>query len=308
LFSWRLVLRLKNGWAIHGDWISEQFARLLLQKPPETAFNNFPDPGMTFRAVNQCMIAMKINRYKHLNVNVFPTRGEMGLAAGRDIEARVAGLLKVKDEVRMVFAAAPSQNEMLDYLALSEIIDWGRVTAFHMDEYIGLNGGAAQLFSKYLQSRLFDRVRMKNVHILNGSADTAYESVRYAALISESPLDVICLGIGENGHIAFNDPPVADFNDPLIVKEVAPVMPYAAGQRGMFRKPGGGAGKGPHSDHTCHLWCIAPLLCGAGQQQEGGCLQYHQWTCHSCLPCFGVAEASRLQLLFRQGFFRRAVK
>ncbi len=212
---------MKNGWAIHGDWISEQFARLLLQKPPETAFNNFPDPGMTFRAVNQCMIAMKINRYKHLNVNVFPTRGEMGLAAGRDIEARVAGLLKVKDEVRMVFAAAPSQNEMLDYLALSEIIDWGRVTAFHMDEYIGLNGGAAQLFSKYLQSRLFDRVRMKNVHILNGSADTAYESVRYAALISESPLDVICLGIGENGHIAFNDPPVADFNDPLIVKEVA---------------------------------------------------------------------------------------
>jgi glucosamine-6-phosphate deaminase len=164
---------------------------------------------------------MKINRYKHLNVNVFSTRDEMGRAAGRDVETRVAGLLKIKDEVRMVFAAAPSQNEMLDYLAGSELIDWGRVTAFHMDEYIGLNGGAEQLFSKYLQRRLFDRVRMKQVHLISGNADTVAEAVRYAALISEAPLDIICLGIGENGHIAFNDPPVADFNDELIVKEVS---------------------------------------------------------------------------------------
>jgi len=164
---------------------------------------------------------MKINRYKHLNVNVFPTRGEMGRAAGRDVEARVAGLLKIKDEVRIVFAAAPSQNEMLDYLAGSELIDWGRVTAFHMDEYIGLNGGAEQLFSRYLQRRLFDRVRMKQVHLLNGNSDTVAEAARYSALISEAPLDVICLGIGENGHIAFNDPPVADFNDALVVKEVS---------------------------------------------------------------------------------------
>lgn len=164
---------------------------------------------------------MKINRYKHLNVNVFSTRDEMGRAAGRDVEARVAGLLKIKDEVRMVFAAAPSQNEMLDYLAGSELIDWGRVTAFHMDEYIGLNGGAEQLFSKYLQRRLFDKVRMKRVHFINGNADTAVEATRYAALINEAPLDIICLGIGENGHIAFNDPPVADFNDVLLVKEVS---------------------------------------------------------------------------------------
>ncbi|MDX9729900.1 MAG: glucosamine-6-phosphate deaminase [Bacteroidales bacterium] len=164
---------------------------------------------------------MKINRYKHLNVNVFSTRDDMGRAAGKDVEARVTGLLKIKDEVRMVFAAAPSQNEMLDYLAGSELIDWGRVTAFHMDEYIGLNGGAEQLFSKYLQRRLFDKVRMKQVHLIGGNADTVAEAVRYAALISEAPLDIICLGIGENGHIAFNDPPVADFNDELIVKEVS---------------------------------------------------------------------------------------
>ncbi|MDX9902909.1 MAG: glucosamine-6-phosphate deaminase [Bacteroidales bacterium] len=164
---------------------------------------------------------MRINRYKHLKVNVFPTRVEMGNAAGRDVEACIARLLEDKDEVRMVFAAAPSQNEMLDYLAESELIDWSRVTAFHMDEYIGLNGGAEQLFSIYLTRRLFGRVKMKDVHLINGNADPEKEAERYSALITAAPLDIICLGIGENGHIAFNDPPVADFNDPLIVKKVS---------------------------------------------------------------------------------------
>lgn len=144
----------------------------------------------------------------------------MGLAAGRDVEARVAGLLKVKEEVRMVFAAAPSQNEMLDYLAGSELIDWSRVTAFHMDEYLGLNGGADQLFSLYLSRRLFSKVTMKNVFLIDGNADTEEEAERYSALLSEAPIDVICLGIGENGHIAFNDPPVADFSDARVVKKV----------------------------------------------------------------------------------------
>jgi glucosamine-6-phosphate deaminase len=163
---------------------------------------------------------MRINRYKNLNVNVFPTRLEMGLAAGRDVEARVAGLLKVKEGVRMVFAAAPSQNEMLDYLAGSELIDWSRITAFHMDEYLGLNGGADQLFSLYLSRRLFSKVRMKNVFLINSDADTEEEAERYSALLTEAPIDVICLGIGENGHIAFNDPPVADFSDKQVVKKV----------------------------------------------------------------------------------------
>jgi len=164
---------------------------------------------------------MKINKYKHLNVNVFPTREEMGLAAGQEVEACVARLLRSRDEVRMVFAAAPSQNEMLDYLAGSELIDWKRVTAFHMDEYIGLDKGAEQLFSRYLQRKLFGRVNMKKVWLIDGNRDPVLEAIRYSALVREAPIDVICLGIGENGHIAFNDPPVADFNDPLIVKKVS---------------------------------------------------------------------------------------
>jgi glucosamine-6-phosphate deaminase len=164
---------------------------------------------------------MRINSYKHLNVNVFPTRQEMGRAAGRDVEERVEALLKVKDEIRMIFAAAPSQNEMLDYLAGSEVIDWSRVTAFHMDEYLGLNGGSDQRFSLYLSRRLFSKVRMKKVHLLDGNADFKEEARRYSSLLIEAPIDIICLGIGENGHIAFNDPPVADFSDTSIVKKVS---------------------------------------------------------------------------------------
>lgn len=163
---------------------------------------------------------MKIKNHNNLNVSVFPTRREMGTAAGRDVEGKIIELLQVKDEIRMIFAAAPSQNEMLEYLASSSLIDWSRIIGFHMDEYIGLNGASGQLFSTYLRERLFDRVCLKKVHIINGNADYEEEAERYSRLVSEAAIDIICLGIGENGHIAFNDPPVADFSDPLTVKKV----------------------------------------------------------------------------------------
>lgn len=163
---------------------------------------------------------MRISKYKYLNVNVFPTREALGEAAGRDIELKIKELLQTRGEVRMIFAAAPSQNEVLDYLAASRRIEWSRVTAFHMDEYIGLHPDAGQLFSQYLEERLFSKVKMKKVWLINGNGDVAAEAQRYASLLEESPIDIICLGIGENGHIAFNDPSVADFNDPLVVKEV----------------------------------------------------------------------------------------
>lgn len=166
------------------------------------------------------LMNMKINKFEKLNINVFPTRQELGDAAGRAMEEKIVALLQEKDEVRLVFAAAPSQNETLDYLASSNLIDWSKIIAFHMDEYIGLSKDAEQLFAHYLDRRLFSKVRMKRVFLLNGNGDVASEARRYASLINEAPIDIICLGIGENGHIAFNDPPVADFNDPLVVKEV----------------------------------------------------------------------------------------
>src|SRR5665648_35555 len=163
---------------------------------------------------------MKVRNIKKLDVNVFPSREEMGESAGKDIENKIIELLQFKPEIRMIFAAAPSQNEVLSYLANSGKIEWNRITAFHMDEYIGLDNSASQLFSVYLNDRLFGKVNLKKVYLIDGNSSLEEEIASYSALITEAPIDIVCLGIGENGHIAFNDPPVADFNDPQIIKKV----------------------------------------------------------------------------------------
>jgi glucosamine-6-phosphate deaminase len=163
---------------------------------------------------------MRITNKNNLNINVFSTRIEMGTAAGRDIESKIVELQKKQDEIRIIFAAAPSQNEMLDYLATSKIIEWGKIVTFHMDEYIGLGKDSSQLFSTYLKERLFDRVKPKKVNLINIQGDIKVEIERYSLLIAEAPVDIVCLGIGENGHIAFNDPPVADFADSNVMKKV----------------------------------------------------------------------------------------
>ena len=156
-----------------------------------------------------------------LKVNVYTDRRAMGAAAGADVAAAMRRLLSSKPNVRMIFAAAPSQNETLETLVAAGGIDWSRVTAFHMDEYIGLADDAPQRFGRYLRDHLFDRVRPGRVHLINISNNIDDECRRYGQLLREAPIDIVCLGIGENGHIAFNDPPVADFNDPLTIKPVA---------------------------------------------------------------------------------------
>lgn len=155
-----------------------------------------------------------------LRVRVYRSRDEMGKAAGEAVAAKIKELLAQKESIRIVFAAAPSQNEMLGALASDREIEWQRVTAFHMDEYIGLPDGAVQAFSRYLKDRLFDRVKPGQVQYIDGTNASGEECSRYEALLREAPIDIVCLGIGENGHIAFNDPPVADFSDPLLIKAV----------------------------------------------------------------------------------------
>jgi glucosamine-6-phosphate deaminase len=163
---------------------------------------------------------MKIDYLQNMDVNVFATRELMGQKAGEDVENKIIELLSKKKYIRIIFAAAPSQNELLNYLVNSEKIEWNRIVAFHMDEYIGLNEKEPRSFSTYLNTYLFKKVPFKEVHLINGKADVDDEISRYSELISEGPIDIICLGIGENGHIAFNDPPVADFSDKEIMKKV----------------------------------------------------------------------------------------
>lgn len=142
----------------------------------------------------------------------------MGQAAAADVAQALRDALHTSDNARIVFASAPSQDDMLAGLATAPGIDWARVTALHMDEYVGLPSGAPERFGTYLTQRLFDHVRPGRVELIDGDGDN--EARRYAEVLAEQPIDIVCLGIGENGHIAFNDPEVADFADPLLVKAV----------------------------------------------------------------------------------------
>ena len=156
-----------------------------------------------------------------LRTRVFGTRGEMGVCAGTEAALKIKELLAEKEEVNVMFAAAPSQNETLQTLMDDPDIDWSRVNGFHMDEYVGLDEKHPAGFRNFLRKAVFDRKPFKSVHLLNGNADNPEEEAeRYEKLLKEHPLDVCILGIGENGHIAFNDPPVADFHDPKLVKVV----------------------------------------------------------------------------------------
>jgi glucosamine-6-phosphate deaminase len=169
-------------------------------------------------AMNQEMRSFTVDRLK---VHIFADRKAMGEAAGQAVATRMKELLKERQELFMVFGAAPSQNEFLDTLSRSPGIDWGRVIAFHLDEYVGVPDTAPQNFGFFLRKRLFEKVGPGQVHYLNGMAqDLEAECRRYAELFKDHPFDIACIGIGENGHIAFNDPPVADFSDPEPVKVV----------------------------------------------------------------------------------------
>lgn len=166
---------------------------------------------------------MEIQEFKKdkLLVNVLPDRPALGKYAAQLAAEAIIGLTAQQEKVNIIFAAAPSQNEFLSALIADDKIGWAKINAFHMDEYIGLPAGAQQSFGAFLHGRLFSMVPFASVNYLNGNAeDIAAECDRYSALLKESPPDIVCMGIGENTHLAFNDPPVADFNDPVLVKQV----------------------------------------------------------------------------------------
>ena len=156
-----------------------------------------------------------------LQVKIFLNRRKMGKAAGQLVAEKIREILKLRKTLSIVFASAPSQNEFLEELGQSPGIDWSNVTAFHLDEYVGLSGEAPESFGNFLRMRLFEKVHPNRVYYLNGmEKDLEAECERYAGLLKNYPLDIACVGIGENGHLAFNDPPFADFQDPLLVKVV----------------------------------------------------------------------------------------
>lgn len=155
-----------------------------------------------------------------LKVKIAETRDELGRVAAKEVGEYIRTLLTEKEDVNIVFASAPSQNDFLKYL-LEEDIDWSKVNAFHMDEYIGIDPEAPQAFGQFLRDRIFTKKIFKSVNYIDSkAADPKAECARYASLLKKMPIDIVFLGIGENGHLAFNDPHVAFFDDPLTVKTV----------------------------------------------------------------------------------------
>jgi glucosamine-6-phosphate deaminase len=154
-----------------------------------------------------------------LTVHVAESRTAMGRHAASDIALEIRACLEKQPDVRIVFAAAPSQSEMLAALREEKDIDWSRVIAFHMDEYLGLPADAPQRFGLWLRRAIFDHLPFASVHLLEPGDNPAQAAADYAEKLRASPIDIVCCGIGSNGHLAFNDPP-ADFEDSLTVKIV----------------------------------------------------------------------------------------
>ena len=173
-----------------------------------------------------------------LKVKIFKCRRALGQAGGEAVAKKMREMLRDQKDLLMVFAAAPSQNEFLEELGSRSGMEWGRVAAFHLDEYLGLPDTAPQSFGHFLRVRLFEKVRPGTVYYLNGmTEDPAKECDRYGALLKDHPFDIACIGIGENGHLAFNDPHVADFDDPLSIKvvELDPVSRQQQVNDGSFQ-------------------------------------------------------------------------
>jgi glucosamine-6-phosphate deaminase len=157
---------------------------------------------------------------EQLQVEVYGTRAEMGAASAARFADKLRQVLAEREQAAVVFASAPSQNEFLASLRGMDL-DWARVTAFHMDEYVGLAADHPASFRRYIREHLLNHVPIAAFHELRGeSPDAEAECERYASLLREAQPEVVAMGIGENGHIAFNDPPVCDFEDPLDVKVV----------------------------------------------------------------------------------------
>lgn len=155
-----------------------------------------------------------------LEVRVFEDEEALAVAAATDAAAAIRSAVDQRNRAHVMFASGNSQLAFLRVLTARDDVPWSRVVAFHMDEYVGIDDEHPASFAGYMRERIAGPVGLTSFHYLDGTNDVAAECARYAQLLQDHPLDLCCLGIGENGHLAFNDPPFADFDDPHDVKEI----------------------------------------------------------------------------------------
>jgi glucosamine-6-phosphate deaminase len=167
--------------------------------------------------MNQPIQYFQIDR---LHVNIFKDVPEMGHAAAEVVAQHIYTAIQERGSANMILATGTSQFSFLEALKQKKI-DWKKISVFHLDEYIGISDQHPASFRKYLKDRILDYVKPGKTYFLNGDADDLDKEIEYyEGLLMDHQIDVACIGIGENGHIAFNDPPVADFDDPHLVKVV----------------------------------------------------------------------------------------
>ncbi len=159
-----------------------------------------------------------------LQVRVYADRFQLGRAAALDVANALRARLLQSDRANVLFAAAASQDEFLAGLVATEGLDWSRVVGFHADEYLGLPADHPAAHRRYLREHLFGLVGLTGDHARLIAGERTDRPLKvcldYEDLLLHDPADIVCMGIGEHGHLAFNHPGVADFRDPVRVKVV----------------------------------------------------------------------------------------
>ncbi|MDB9493267.1 glucosamine-6-phosphate deaminase [Spirulina major CS-329] len=164
---------------------------------------------------------MNRQRVDRLQVQCYETADQVAIAAATAIRQGILEAIATHGQARIIWATGNSQLACLSYLIKDDEIPWSSVTYFHLDEYLGIAADHPASFRHYLKTRLADRVNPAAFHYLAGDClEPLRECDRYTQLLNTAPIDLCCLGIGNNGHLAFNEPSVADFNDPAAVKLV----------------------------------------------------------------------------------------
>lgn len=168
-------------------------------------------------------------------LSIHPDREQLGQRAGQHAAATLRTTLQDNPEVRLMLAAAPSQEATLKALVRERGIDWSRVTCFHMDDYLSLDPDAPQGFGNWLERKFFSHLPEATFHRINPTRPAEEEALRYGNLMGSDPFDLVLLGLGVNGHLAFNDPP-ADFADPLPARVINldPVSRQQQVDEGLF--------------------------------------------------------------------------
>jgi glucosamine-6-phosphate deaminase len=157
-----------------------------------------------------------------LPVRVYAQQDDLAADAAKIVQAHLVQCIAERGAASAILATGNSQIQFLEALIKLGGVDWSKITLFHMDEYLGIDGNHKASFRRYMRERVESRVKPKAFHYLQGDADQPLnECSRYAELLERQEIDLCCLGIGENGHIAFNDPHVAEFDDPWTVKLVS---------------------------------------------------------------------------------------